>query len=262
MKYWTHYNGGRPFHVHVHSNAERTYVEVFRDKNCVFAQFVTKVFVGQSLSSDNVSYDSYFDGNSILLHIEKDEYVFIGDSIYSFESYSKIYDFNSQVGPNDVPYPYAIDISNNTYLFAFNVVLHGVYDDPNEQYLKSDLITPDTSRVKQINDKWVQDPILPLCNFENVTKFYIGNQMYTLRYSPHASTEYDRITRPNFNNQKQQVSQDDDILELSIVQNNINKTLSKKEYISFMERFAAFSLFKPFKSAKIIEEQQVACCYR
>ena len=61
-------------------------------------------------------YGKFFDGNSILLKLSKNKYVYIGSVIYSFTSYNEITTFISPVGNSDVPYPYAIDEKNNYYL--------------------------------------------------------------------------------------------------------------------------------------------------
>ena len=59
-------------------------------------------------------YGDEFDGNSILVHISENKYVYIGSSIYSFESQAKIIRYISPVGNSDVPYPYAIDEKENS----------------------------------------------------------------------------------------------------------------------------------------------------
>ena len=46
-----------------------------------------------------------------------------GDFIFSFKSLAPIIYYNSPVGNNDVPYPYAIDKENNTYLLTDDFVL-------------------------------------------------------------------------------------------------------------------------------------------
>jgi len=79
-------------------------------------------------------YCSEFDGNTILLHIKNNEYVHIYDIIISFTSNSKIIQYVSPVGNNDVPYPYAVDEHNNYYFF---VRFGGRYDEiprPSSEY--------------------------------------------------------------------------------------------------------------------------------
>ena len=92
-----------------------------------------------------------FDGNSILLNISNNKYIYICDIIQEFTSYSKIIKFVSPVGNNDVPYPYAVDDKNNTYLFSENLCINNKthnnkfninkkYDNPYDYYYDISLI--------------------------------------------------------------------------------------------------------------------------
>jgi hypothetical protein len=72
-----------------------------------------KVFIGKSIKNERTTfsggYGKYFDGNSILLNLSKNKYVYIGESIYSFETKNdKILEYHSPVGNSDVPYPVAV----------------------------------------------------------------------------------------------------------------------------------------------------------
>ena len=70
-----------------------------------------------------------FNGNSILLSLGKNKYVFIGQKIIEFTTKKdKIIDFVSPVGNNDVPYPFAI---GEKYVYSFSY--------PNGYFLKKDL---------------------------------------------------------------------------------------------------------------------------
>ncbi len=108
---------------------------------------VKQFFVGKSyktaMTSHYSTYNSDYDGNSILLHIKDDEYVFINNEIKTFHSHGKILNFYAPVGNNDVPYPYAIDEYNNIYLLAENVMIPmtpalminmSAHDDPSLYY--------------------------------------------------------------------------------------------------------------------------------
>ena len=59
-------------------------------------------------------YGKKFDGNTILLHIDSNKYVYIGDNIFEFKIDDIINEYYSPVGNNDVPYPIALG-SNNIY---------------------------------------------------------------------------------------------------------------------------------------------------
>jgi hypothetical protein len=58
-------------------------------------------------------YGKYFDGNSILLKISSNRYVFIGSEVYEFSTDNdNITKYYSPVGNNDVPYPFAYGDKN------------------------------------------------------------------------------------------------------------------------------------------------------
>lgn len=108
---------------------------------------VKQFFVGKSYKTEMTcrysTYNSFYDGNSILLHIKDDEYVFINNEIKTFHSHGKILNFYAPVGNNDVTYPYAIDEYNNIYLLAENVMIPmtpalminmSAHDDPSLYY--------------------------------------------------------------------------------------------------------------------------------
>lgn len=63
---------------------------------------------------------SRYDGSNILLHIKDYEYIYISYKLYKFTAVSKIVNFVSIEGRNDVPYAYAIDEYNNVYLFTID----------------------------------------------------------------------------------------------------------------------------------------------
>lgn len=93
-------------------------IEVFKPK---------KVFVGKSplnkMTEFSGGYGKKFDGNTILLDMGKNEYIFIGREIIKFKSFDTIKKFLSPVGNNDVPYAYAIDESKNYYLLSNEYVV-------------------------------------------------------------------------------------------------------------------------------------------
>ena len=76
-----------------------------------------KVFLGKSHDNEITKfggeYGKKFDGNSILLKISKNKYVFIGSEVYEFNTdYDTIIKYYSPVGNNDVPYPFAYGNKN------------------------------------------------------------------------------------------------------------------------------------------------------
>ena len=137
--YFTHDNGGRPFMVVVNGNNVDIYtyptdfgfdrrlekkdytVSVKSYKN------VKKIFIGKSIKGDDM-YASYPNkpakaasaglGNSILLNLSGNKYVFIGESIYEFNTPDHIEEFYSMIGHSDVPYPVAVGEKNVYFLIS------------------------------------------------------------------------------------------------------------------------------------------------
>lgn len=116
--------------IHIYKRPSNKYyiskndLSLIDNKNkCFYIELVNtykckKIFVGQSPKCDTTlfskGYGKKFDGNSILLHIDSNKYVYIGDSIFEFKIDDIINEYYSPVGNNDVPYPIALG-SNNIY---------------------------------------------------------------------------------------------------------------------------------------------------
>ena len=135
--YFTHDNGGRLFLVYIKNNdvhiykisnkyyirnSNWSYINANNNK-CFYNEFVKaykckKVFIGKSpkciMTEFSGGYGPKFDGNSILLQIDSNKYVFVGHNIYEFKIDDTINEYYSPVGNNDVPYPVALG-SKNTY---------------------------------------------------------------------------------------------------------------------------------------------------
>lgn len=123
-----HDNGGRPFKVvqasakRVQPEGHRTYknVQIFKEKDpdhdddiptihdklAKEYDNVEKVFVGKSSLGG-----ARFDGNTILLRLSNNRYVYIGEGIYEFTPPEPIDMYYSLVGNSDVPYPVALSKS-------------------------------------------------------------------------------------------------------------------------------------------------------
>lgn len=113
-----HDNQRRPFTVHI----QGTHVIVFRNiddipHKKVYETTADDIFIGKK--SPGGGYDGLpakeAVGNTILLRVGQ-KYIFIGEEIYEFslvpgDTITKYY---SDIGPNDVPYPYAI---GKTYIY-------------------------------------------------------------------------------------------------------------------------------------------------
>lgn len=153
-EYETHWNGGRFFLVRVLSD---TKVEVYKnlsyeEKYEKFAPIwkfykeieCKKVFIGKSPRTKQTEYSGgygkKFDGNTILLQLDKHHYMIIVDKLHKFTTKDEIVEYVSPVGNSDVPYMYAIG-DKYTYLWLEKV--YALNEDvvnkklPYDQYYKN-----------------------------------------------------------------------------------------------------------------------------
>jgi hypothetical protein len=207
QEYYTHSNYDHPYKVIINN---KNLVRVFKSDNCILNVFPLQIFIGKS---------DQFDGNTILLKMNDTTYIYIGCKIMSFTTDYQIISYHSPIGNNDVPYPYAIDSQNNYYLMIENIILKNsnelINNDPYKYYYKASLIT---------EDRGVGTKPLFQNNF-NIIKFYIGKELYTMKYSPSPSNEFDRFTKELGNN----VYIRD--------KNNVKHNISKQQYIEIIEDF-------------------------
>lgn len=130
--YITHDNGGRPFAVKLIGKQVHIF-ECEYDKSGNYDYYIIgKIPVRHKddlmIGIDSTQYK--FHGNSVLVNIKKNKYIFIGHDIreITLEKDDKILKYFSPDGNNDVPYPYAVG-EKYTYL-----ILEGVCID--NRYLK------------------------------------------------------------------------------------------------------------------------------
>ena len=118
--YLIHDNGGRPFRVEVSGKNVEIYKGEYRklddgktivyenmDYNKLLKKLVVKeVHLGQSPCIPAAdACGSFGKGNSILLHVNGNKYMYIGHEIYEFTMEDDFDKYYSLIGNNDVPYP-------------------------------------------------------------------------------------------------------------------------------------------------------------
>jgi hypothetical protein len=117
-KYYVHDNGGRPFMVIVQPKEIRVYAGIydFETESEIYKALVLTVssYAGYWVGTHKTHYlgAKWTRGNSILIRVENSKYISIGSNIYQFETKDEIYDYHSEVGNNDVPYPIALGTDN------------------------------------------------------------------------------------------------------------------------------------------------------
>ena len=129
-EYLTHDNGGRPFKVSVNNKNVSIYKlpEDYnydnghankKDYTILVKTYnnVKQIFIGKSVKGDDANGNNNFGlGNSVLLEIANNKYVFIGEVIFEFSTSSPVIEFFSMIGNNDVPYPLALTKDNVYFL--------------------------------------------------------------------------------------------------------------------------------------------------
>ena len=240
--YYTHDNGGRPFKINIIGNTVSIYkfqknlfnnsnvIRKYTDKPILTYQ-VQKYFIGKSpkckMTLFSGGYGSSFDGNSILLHINDNKYIYIGEKIYSFTSKSNIVKYVSLVGNSDVPYPYAIDSNNNVYLMVENVILGNYnnikYDNPYEQYYSEN----------------------SLLKYKGIQDFNLCNEFWNADYNPFPLDEYDRLMS---------LDKCKGISKMEIKINNKTKLLTKKMYVKLINDFGEHMKYTPLITKIIVEK--------
>ena len=221
--YFIHDNGERPYKVVIDKNKE---VKIYKKKsediyedNEFKIYKPLKIFIGKSLKNEMTlfsgGYGKDFNGNSILLQLTNKSYVYIGSTIYSFKNNSKIIDFLSPVGNNDVPYPYAIDTNGYYYLMLEKIKIRvpEKYDDCYRYYYQAQLMTPDLAFRTQ--------PIF----YSGILDFKIMNELYTMRWHPESSKDFKEMQKNLGKN-----------ISIKMVNGTIIK-LTEKKYKEIMDEF-------------------------
>ena len=129
--YLIHDNGGRPFNividksnVNIHKIIEDDDDDLCYDNDYIaYEQQPLYNFKTNRIFIGNDKHVHQSEGNTILLHIRNNEYVYVGGEIYSFTSEDEITEYYSPIGNSDSPCAYGIDINGNYYLFAQHIVL-------------------------------------------------------------------------------------------------------------------------------------------
>lgn len=158
--YYTHDNGGRPFKVTISGKIVNIYVrnkvKEGYSKKPKMTFSCKKIFIGKSPSMTMTKVSGgigkEFDGNSLLFEVDNGrendkkyheklyKYIFVGDIVYSFTTFSKIVEFVSPVGNNDVPYPYAIN-ENKSYLLLieYKIIFYNIHNKEFQKSIKENI---------------------------------------------------------------------------------------------------------------------------
>ena len=129
-EYWIRWNGMFHFfvsisgsgRVSVHSHVPDDTQWLYDEHPLIqWGHHPKQIFIGKSrrnyLTRQSRAYGERYDGNTILLHLAGQQYVFIGKQVVSFRTNSPIVRYESPMASNDIPMPYAINAAGAYYLF-------------------------------------------------------------------------------------------------------------------------------------------------
>lgn len=261
QKYQTHDNGGRPFDVEIRNITQDKFivkvttndVEIEESQKYSNVFYASQVFIGKSplneMTECSGEYGESFDGNTILIKTNLNEYVFIGNSVFSFDTNSPVISYVSPVGNNDVPYPYAVLENGNVYLMMEDVILvntvalkNHCVDDPYHYYYHHYNITPDIR-----GKKFDETPPEYFSYYRNIRQFKIGGDTYTMTYNGNPGKNYDRYksfedsTDPTIN------------VEILLGSELSSVILTRDMYIDIVESFGIFKGFRGFTKTILCE---------
>ena len=157
--YYIHDNGGRPFLVYINKNIVTVYTydekqiddlnDFYNDPDPrlyynkkLLTKKAEKVFIGKSkknkMTEYSGAYGPEFDGNSILLLVSDNSYIYIGNSIFEFKTKDPVISFHSPIGNSDVPYPFCVLKNGDIYLMIESVIVENLdkkkYESPYDYY--------------------------------------------------------------------------------------------------------------------------------
>lgn len=143
-RYKTHNNGGRPYFVDIDGKTvsvsknmntfkkvDGEFVDIEKEPKHLLTVKADTIFIGKK--SPKGDYDGLrpkeAEGNSILLNIGP-KYMYIGHMMYEFSPIKgdTIVSYYSNIGNNDVPYPYAIG-KTHVYILLDNVAIEKSFFD-------------------------------------------------------------------------------------------------------------------------------------
>jgi hypothetical protein len=263
-KYSTRDNGGTIFQIKITTLNDNEHIVNIKSYVYENTFNATQVFIGKSphntMTAFSCEYGSRYDGNSIVIKIQTGEYIYIGESIFSFRTESPIVEHVSPVGNNDVPYPYSILENGKIYLMIENVVLaptenlnnymSNTMNDPYSYYYENHNITPDIRGQRNPTNKY--DENFPY--FREIREFYIGGEQYTLSYNSNSFDDFVRFkTCEDFKNPS---THGDEVDIYILVGKDLNKIIfSIDSYVDMINSFGNEKGFSTFEKTVICARQ-------
>lgn len=250
---WAHYlihdNYGHPFCVYISPN---NIVDIYKrpkkgtndtEQDRDILEYYTvlvgqykaeEVFIGKSpknvMTKFSGGFGPRFDGNTILLKLNKYSYISITSKIIMFKTEHEIIKYVSPVGNNDVPYPYAIDTQKNYYLITESVIFKS-----KEKIAKKYKDDP--------YDYYYQVLSVGIIYFYGVSKFTINGEEFTLTTTPNPEADY-----------KDLVSRFGSKMNIKYIDGR-KDTLDKRKYVKLLKDYNAHIGLNKINQVKIIHKR-------
>jgi hypothetical protein len=204
--YYIHNNGARPFKVVIEGNNVKVF-KIYESEYLYKSEPELDISVEQIFVPEKEDDDT---GNTILLKTGVNQYIFIGCDISSFSSLDEIVRYESPIMGSDVPYPYAIDKSNNIYLLIEKVIMTNIHElyphisdilhshkfDPYKFYYRVSIISKLHSgqRCKYISNNEIYSMTIegnPLDSYDD------DSEEYEIKYDPFPIQNYKWLVGKN-----------------------------------------------------------------
>lgn len=231
MSYYIHDNGGRPFRVDIDTKGG---VLVYKlDEEKAFLTFSPQeIFIGKSFDDTKYFEGPEFDGNTILLRLKDDIYVYIGPTIYTFKPLADIIEFVSNLRGSDIAYPYAIDSDGNRYLMLYQSIMWDrKTKDPYEHFY---------------------DVVFMVGNgktFRGITNFFINESEFTMSFNLDPWKKWEMLCSTDFEDGHGGKN------KLYIEKDDIKVRLTKDEYVSLIEDYGSFIGIEKMDIQQILQER-------
>ena len=187
-------NGSRPYKVTVDDFNKKVFVYKQLDEeekqyttHPILEYHYKNIFIGKSFEN------SKYDGNTILIDLGHNIYVSIKRDISVFKSLYPIDTYFSQVGNNEIPYPYAVDTMGNIYLVIEKIILKEYTKDKCGDPYRTYYSIRDIRSFEYNSNLYDLDGKI---NYDNV-QYHFTHTMKPLSSWKRIKTEYETISYSN-----------------------------------------------------------------
>jgi len=192
-KYFIHDNYSRPWLVKIENSHASIYKQDYDEsadkyvpqlKKPVYESAIQTVMPGKKSKTNREVWESGFVGNTLLLKLSEKQYVYVGGEIYRFDLIAgdKITAYFSDIGNNDVPYPYAVGEKYIYILMEYGVAIEKTWFNMKEPIYEQYYL-PDRVRDCKNGQGGVEYLKSPLCKLVKTDPKAIDEKLKSLKKS-------------------------------------------------------------------------------